>query len=320
MLDKFYYVNNRGQTLTFGEWGIFANYNDLRDYEWKYDTSDDIISNFHRGVTQKTLPTIFVGRYGQECREARNKAFEIVEHDVIDDKKGRLYIGDYYLNCWIYAMSNSNYLENERVLQTSMKIVTDDPVWRTEKTLQFGVTEIDETYGVEFAFDFPFDFQKAIFAKNSVGNDFVFGADFVLTFYGACSSPSVEINNHTYAMNCKIPAGEKIVIDSQKKTINKIGIDGGTLNYFGKRYKKESIFERIPYGEQKLSWSGDFPFDLTLIGSRSEPVWTWTEGPPLDVVTDVKEIDSRLYLLDSNGEFVLDSSGDYITVGLPGGA
>lgn len=317
MLDRFYYQNNKGETLTFGSNGLYANYNDLRNYEWSYDSSDDVISNFKRGITQKTIPAIFCGRYGQECRQARNKAFEVVESDVIAGTKGKLYIGDWYLNCWIYGITNSDYLISERVIYSDFKIVTDDPVWRCEETLAFKRDDSTMDGGVDFAFDFPFDFQRSVFAEDNIENDNVFGAEFKLTLYGESYSPSLNIGGHTYQMDCDIPAGERIEIDSENKTIIKVGVDGSRLNYFGKRYKPESIFEKIPYGHQRLAWTGEFDFELVLIGIRSEPIWTWTEGVPATDVVDVVVVDNRLYLLDSNNKFITDSAGDYITVGLP---
>lgn len=39
MLEQLKYVNHLGEVIEFGKKGTFANSNDLRDYEWTYDSS-----------------------------------------------------------------------------------------------------------------------------------------------------------------------------------------------------------------------------------------------------------------------------------------
>lgn len=317
MLDKFYYENNKGEILSFGDDGIFANYNDLRDYEWKYDSDDEIITNFHRGVTTKSLPAIFCGKSGQECRIRRNNAYVIAEQDVILEQKGKLHIGDYYMNCWIYGITNSDYLNSERFLKSEFKVVTDEPVWRKEKTFEFIPSEVKSDYGFDFPFDFPFDFQNTPLQVNSLNNESIFDVNFKMTFYGAVENPQIQINGHTYRMNCNLEQGERIVIDSLAKTINKYGVDNSEQNFFNYRYKPESIFEKIPCGVQMLSWGGEFGFDITLIDERSEPKWKYTKLSISDI-SDVVEIGTKYYLLDSDGNYILDSDGDTITTNTAG--
>ena len=38
MLEQLRYVNHLGEVIEFGKKGLFANSNDLRDYEWTYDS------------------------------------------------------------------------------------------------------------------------------------------------------------------------------------------------------------------------------------------------------------------------------------------
>ena len=46
MLDKFTHTNSKGETLDFLSLGIFANENELRDYEWSYTTSSAFIKEW----------------------------------------------------------------------------------------------------------------------------------------------------------------------------------------------------------------------------------------------------------------------------------
>lgn len=317
MLDVFYYENNQGEKITFGENGIFASYNDLRDYEWEYDSDDDIITNFHKGVKAKSIPVIFCGSSGKECRTRRNNAYIVAERDIIQETKGKLHIGDYYMNCFIHGITNSDYLITERMMKSEFKIVTDDPVWKKEDTFEFITSQVTSIQGVDFPFDFPFDFQNSPIISNSLKNQSTFNSEFKLTFYGEAENPQIKIAGHTYQMNCNLEDGERIVIDSSSKTITKYGQDNSVQNYFNYRYKTESIFEKVPSGVQRLSWNGNFGFDIVLIDERSEPKWKYTDVPTSDI-SDVVEIGTKYYLLDSNGDYILDSDGDYITVNSAG--
>ena len=86
MLDKFYYLNNFGEKINFGMDGIYACYNDLRDYEWSYESSNNIITGFIRGIKTKKLPVIFLSGSGEKTRKLRNKAYEIAEKDILAGK------------------------------------------------------------------------------------------------------------------------------------------------------------------------------------------------------------------------------------------
>ena len=54
MLDKFFYENNNGKRVVFGEGGLYANYNDLRDYEWSYSDDNNIIGGFYKEPVKKS--------------------------------------------------------------------------------------------------------------------------------------------------------------------------------------------------------------------------------------------------------------------------
>lgn len=58
MLEQLKYVNHLGEVIEFGKKGTFANSNDLRDYEWTYDSSRNRAENFRKGVVSKTIPIV----------------------------------------------------------------------------------------------------------------------------------------------------------------------------------------------------------------------------------------------------------------------
>lgn len=98
-------------------------------------------------------------------------------------------------------------------------------------------------------------------------------SDFVLRIYGPVSKPLVKIGDNTYQVNVSLNAGERLEIDSRKRTVSLIHTDGYTENVLWSAAKEYYIFEKIVSGTQIIAWDGSFSFDLILIDKRSEPLW-----------------------------------------------
>lgn len=277
MLDKFFYESSSGNVVEFGKDGIYANYSDLRDYEWEYDVQNGVVNEFKRALSKKTLPATFISPYNEESRKRRDEVFEIFEKDIISKTKGRLFIGDWYLQCWVFAMTNSDYLVSERLVKSSIKLLTDKPEWIREKTIPF-MADVDEeqqeksasvkTYPYEYSYEYEVDL-----LMRKVFNEHFTDADFELTIYGPAITPTIIIGGHVYQLNCDLQEGQYIKINSDKKTAYKVYKDGTTESVYDCRNRDYYIYEPIPSGTQTVSWDGSFGFDLKLIMKRSEPSW-----------------------------------------------
>lgn len=322
MLDKFYYQNNNGKRVVFGEGGLYANYNDLRDYEWSYSDDNNIIGGFYKEPVKKSLPIVIVKNSLAERISLRNEIFEIFEADVLAGKKGRIYVGRWYLNCWITSISNSSYLLHRDFTKADLTVVTDEPFWIKEEMSSYSIVNTSDTGGIDFPFGFLFDLQSSNVGQNTVINSQIFPAAFKLTAYGPCSNPvMVKIGGHTYQVNVRLNSGENLVINSMNKTITKVMQDRAETSAMRYRYKKESVFEEIQPGQNELIWSGDFGFDILMYHKRSEPDWSSLDTgirsddstTPTPGGSDATE-DLSVYLLDSTGNTILDSSGNRIEV------
>ena len=110
-------------------------------------------------------------------------------------------------------------------------------------------------------------------ASSAINNVSITESDFVLRIYGSVSKPLVKIGDNTYQVNVSLNVGERLEIDSRKKTVRLIHIDGYTENVLWSVAKEYYIFEKIASGTQIIAWDGSFAFDLILIDKRSEPLW-----------------------------------------------
>ena len=79
MLEKFKYINHLGEVLEFGTGSLYANENDLHNYEWNVLTVGDKISSFKRGIVSKSIPVLIKCDTAGKGIEMRNKIFEIAE-------------------------------------------------------------------------------------------------------------------------------------------------------------------------------------------------------------------------------------------------
>ena len=275
MLEKVKYKNHLGEVLSFGENGIFVNYNDLHDYEWDAISNNNKISGFSKGIVERTIPIVIACLTEEEGLETRNKLHEICEKDVLALKYGRLIIGDFYLKCYVKASKKSEFLINKKYMQVDLVITTDTPSWIAESTTMFRkATEEKELDGewLDYPHDYEFDYASELNSKQLLNQNFI-GSEFRMIIYGGCKNPSINIGGHIYQVNAELSEGEYLTIDSIAKSIVLTKYNGEQVNKFNERNRASYIFEKIPPGEHAVVWEGSFGFDITLLEERSEPKW-----------------------------------------------
>ncbi|MGC4018948.1 MAG: hypothetical protein QM793_06795 [Muricomes sp.] len=308
MLEKIIYINHVNEKIEFGNTGIYANYNDLRDYLWKYDMRAESIVKFKRETTEKSLPVVIYCESEEEGIATRNVLLETSEKDVLSKTPGTLYIGDYYLKCYIIGSKKASYLQDKRYMTTVFTLVTDHPFWCRDKTYSFYASteqivdnqnreEIGSILdGVDLSPEYPRDYPYGYITKykpakrrylrdyaydyyrnHTIGkldNDHFASSAFRLIIYGPCSHPEIRIGDNLYRVSAVLYDSEYLVIDSRERTIVKYGRNGVQTNMFNARDKENYIFEKIPAGKQAVKWNAQYAFDVVLYQERSEPAWS----------------------------------------------
>lgn len=269
MIEKVIYKNHLNEVFKFGENGVYINQNDLRNYEWSYNEDNNKISNFKRGIAKKTIPVVVAT---PNDVTAINTLMEVCEKDVLSNVPGSLIIGEYTLNCFIVSSRKSRYILHKGYSNIELGVVTDTPAWIKSTISTFNNTGAEEGKDLDFTFDFPYDFTSPNKIKSVINPSFA-DVDFKLNIYGEVDNPSVTIGGHEYKVNCRVNANEYLTINSKDKTIYITRNNGEIVNHFKDRSKDTYIFNKIPSGELKVSWNGNFGFDITLFEERSEPKW-----------------------------------------------
>lgn len=278
MLEIVQYRNHLGENITFGQDGFFVNENDLRDFVWSYTNKNNRISSFRRNVQKKTLDVYVSCASDAEGIAKRNELFETCEKDVLAEQHGRFIIGDYYMRCYVVGSKKTEYLVNKRLMRITLSIVTDFPAWIKESSSTFrkSSSSLSPEYGgtnLDYAFDYNFDYASDVVNQVLINGDFA-SSNFRMIIYGPCIGPEINISGHSYNVASELTETEYIVIDSTEKTIVLCRANGQQVNCFNDRNRESYIFEKIPSGENSVTWDGDFGFDVVLLEERSEPKWT----------------------------------------------
>lgn len=272
MLERLKYRNHINEVIDFGADGVYVNTSELHDYEWAVTSKGNRISALKRGVQSRRLPVIIMCNTEEEGIAARNKLFETFEKDVLAMKPGKIMVGGYYFKCYVTKSTKSDYQRSKRHMNLTLTLSSDYPYWVKESTKSFGIVG-GTGDGLDYPHDYAFDYFTDV-ANTLLDNQNFVASNFKLIIYGACSNPAIHIAGHTYQVNCDVGDNEYLTIDSTTKKIFVTKNDGSTVNCFNGRNKDSYIFEKIPSGQNAVTWSGDFGFDIILMEERSEPKWT----------------------------------------------
>lgn len=284
---------------------------DFLDYTWGYEISGKRVGKLRKTVQEKEITFTVFGKTQEEYKKNVDALHEAFERDVLKNIPGKLYFGEYYLSCFIFASEKEDWESGNCYMDNTLKLLEAVPFWRRESFYQFlpevtnpdiGEQEPVVTGGIctgqninnhaalrDFPFDFlrkpdrkvkypqfdlPFDFTKT-YGRRTINNAEAFSeSDFVLTIYGFVDTPSILIAGHPYTVEAVLYDGERIIIDSAAGTVKKIGRLGEETNLYNSRGKEHSVFQKIPPGVQTVHWSGGFGFDILLYDERSEPKWS----------------------------------------------
>lgn len=268
-------TTNKFLTVEFGKAPYFANYGDIQAYQWDYTDNSDYgrISDFRRGIREYTLPVV-ISR--TNSAKAINDLHDIIDYDVVNQQKGRLYYGDCYKEGWFYAGTPSDYHEPSHMIALELKFITDDSAWIKEETYTINSKNIPvgEIEAVNTFADYPVDFSYDLAGAESVLNVDINAYAFVkLVINGPATSPQVIIGDNIYEVDYAIKTGERLEIDGRNKTVYLYDINNKKVNLFSFRNPDYNIFAKLQDGKNAVRTKGSFSYTLTVIEERSAAEW-----------------------------------------------
>lgn len=252
---------------------------EVADIVYKPMTTDQEIGADVYGFEKepKTYQITLTFRGPLEVRKAKmDELTNCFEYDVVNLTPGRIWFGNYYIDCYIKDMSSK--VSSTRNCWTDMElgIYCPYPMWAEEESKSFYPDSADkgEIYNfLDYPYDYQYDYSKPLSGTEHWYVDHYRSSNFQMTIYGPCANPRIIIAGQVYQVYDTLEAHEYIVVDSRKKTIIKRLANGTEQNIFYKKATGNSIFTEIPSGDILINWSGEFGFDIVVYKERSVPEW-----------------------------------------------
>lgn len=271
---NFKYVSSTGDVIETGKDYIYLSTSDLVDYEWNYDTKNEKITGFNKKVAQKQFSILIYGETEEIANAKKNRVYEIFDNDVYSNQNGKIYVGDYYLDCFIYKSDKSKYFKSKKILLLNVGVVSDTNEWVKEELLTINAPSSDtsERSGLDYSFDYPYDYvqpQSSAFINIDTSR----GANFKIIIYGICDNPRITIGNNIYEVNCSVEYDEYLEINSKYKKVLLHKVNGEIETKFNYRNRDHYIFEPIAKGKNAIEWDNCTDFDVIIYDERSEPKW-----------------------------------------------
>lgn len=270
-----FYENHIGERIDLNSENIILQYQEFFNYSWDAVTKNRKITGFKRDSATIPVTVAVTAETEEEYSEIIEGFYQITEKDILAVTPGKLYVDEQYLNCYISGDIKQDAFKGILFQVKNLTLVTDFPYWIKETTYQYlpeKPNQVEYTIlekGILFP-EFPFDFAP-VRGEKILENPSFTDSNFIMTIYGFVESPQVSIAGHPYRVETTVYEGERLVIDSKKGTVKKIGRLGEVVDCYNARQKDYSVFEKIPAGLNVFQWSGGFGIDITLFDERSEP-------------------------------------------------
>lgn len=229
--------------------------------------------NFKEKLKEKELDIMICGPSRQEHDSNLNQLINSIELDVVTMATGKLYVGDYYIKCYLFKSKKPDRYINIAKSVLSVTLIYGKTLWIKETRSEYIWSENIDTAGRGYNYGYEYDYTMGSGNVAKIKNTHFASCDFVLKISGYARNPMVTIGRHSYRVMETVQKNEILTIDTRNKTIVLTKNNGVQVNCYSKRDKSSYIFEPIPAGESRLYWNAAFNLEITLYEERSEPLW-----------------------------------------------
>lgn len=276
MMEFIWYENHLGERLCLSEKPYkLLDIDELYAISREYTEANGRITGFKQKTITKTFELDVLSTKGSDWKESAEALRVLLESDI--EETGKLYIGDYYINCHIYLMEPQKVNLRNPYVTCKLTLVSDMPLWIKHHSKVFLSTEVPTAHSnvKRYSYTYPYRYRSHS-GGSFIYNPFPYAAHYQIIVYGAVSNPAITIGNHLYQVNVDVAENERLIIDfsnTRNRTIIRYKKTGEEIDEFNNRNKQISVFELIKPGKQAVNWSGQFSFDIVLVEERSQPKW-----------------------------------------------
>lgn len=275
---KIYYENSKGECIHMDAFPLVLQEPEvLLGNAWQYNSITDsnyrnTITEFYKGIAEKSATLSVFADSKAEYLSIMENLHTVTEWDVLNKIPGKLHINEYYLRCYVSSREYTEYEEDFYAVENTIKFLSENPMWIREKAYYFRTDDATSTDNKRYPHKYHYRYANGL-KDTYVENNYIRFCHFELVIMGKVLNPEVIIGERSYAVYTYLEEGERLVINSAKKTVTKIMRTGTEVNLFDSRDKKKSVFHPIAPGRNTVRWSGKFEFYLTIWEERSEPKW-----------------------------------------------
>ena len=270
------YVNSLGKELILNSSELRISEANFHSYSWKYTYQSKKnginVNEFKKDEATYPIKLCAFGSLDRR-KEMFNEFLDITEYDVARNMPGKLWFGDWYLECFVIESEttpNKNYYTERNIVIMGPRNEWIKPVTRNFKKQSNNQRASDKKS--DYPMDYEYDFSSKV-SVDAIVNEGYSDEDFKMIIYGPAINPSVSIGKNIYTVFTEIKEGEYLVIDTQNLILAQYDVLGNETIKYNSRDKNFEIYAKIPLGVNKVIWPGDFGFDITTYEKRSEPKW-----------------------------------------------
>lgn len=262
--------------------------NNLFEFKWTPKTQGQAVQKvvaFGKTMIEKKFKVVIGDTpYETDAVKTENYAenleyfLQTTDVDINNVKMGRLYVGDYFLECYIIASGKpKRYLGTNKTM-IECTLLCEHGNWQKEETSIYRANTFDEQdeyaqIGFIYPHGYPYNYASK-YGKNYLVNESYMNTNFEITFYGAAVNPEITIGGNLYQMMVTLGVDDYLKINSKTKRCMLYRGDGTTENVFKYRNKENYIFEPIKGGKNAVLLSPQANVDVKLFIERSEPKWS----------------------------------------------
>lgn len=270
---ELYYQNAAGEKIDFTrEPYVAKDINALINYGWSYGTVQGRIRKFTKEITEIPIEINIYADDQNYFEQAANRFFRIIEKDVIDGMKGRLYYQGQYMEGFFKGNDKIDWCKDVPFCIAGLTFVTDRPWWIKETHYDFYANNAYAGGSKKYAYRYPYRYGGGLTGGHIINEHFD-KADFKMVIFGPVVNPLIIIGGHKYQINILLETGEYLELDTEKGTVTKVMNSGQAVNAFHNREKSSDPFAPIIPGRHSVEWTGKFGWNITLYAKRSEPEW-----------------------------------------------
>lgn len=279
MIIDITYTNSRGEQVCFGtnrpdkKTVYHFTDTDLFNLKMGYRSIGDTITSMKKEIRQFSISAVMA----EGTLEERDRFIDVVAYDLAVNQKGRIQVGNTYMECWINAVEASEWHVTDGHMAFDCTIITDTPVWVRTHIIELMPVLQEDVDGLNYPYDYPHNYNGSSMASWPFKNPFPTPAKCDIVFSGPCVKPYVIIGDNRYEVDENAENGELILIKGYgKKGIYRRSRTGTLRDIFSKglRQKGASVFAEIPVGKTNAYWNGAYSITITLYEERFTPCWT----------------------------------------------